>query len=121
MTARNRLIISRYPSPPAPGSARVLESARHLQVKNRNDEAASESKQVKIVPQSRRSHRAGLTPVMQFISLSKPELLVMLCADLVIRQSFHGPSVELVKHLKLLRVIVVFVKELGCLNAPLEH
>ena len=44
MTARNRLMISRYPSPPAPGSAGILESAHHLQGTYRNYEAASKIK-----------------------------------------------------------------------------
>ncbi len=61
------------------------------------------------------------TSVMQLIPLSKPEFLIMLGADLLIRQSFHGSSVELIEHLELLRVIIVFVKELGCLDTPLEH
>ena len=61
------------------------------------------------------------TSIMQFIPLSKPEFLGMLGADFFIRQSFHCSSVELVKHLELLRVVIVFVKELGCLDASLEH
>lgn len=58
---------------------------------------------------------------MQFIPLSNPEFLVVLGADLLICQSFHGSSVQLVKHLELFRIIFVFVKKLGGLDAPLEH
>lgn len=61
------------------------------------------------------------TSIMQFIPLSDPKFLVVLGADLLICQSFHGSSVQLVKHLELFRVIIVFVKELGGLDAPLEH
>ncbi len=58
---------------------------------------------------------------MQFIPLPKPELLIMQGTDLFVRQSFHSPSIELVKHLELLGIVIIFVKELGCLDAPFEH
>ena len=45
----------------------------------------------------------------------------MLGANFLIRQSFHGPSVELIKHLELLRIIIIFVEKLGCLDASFEH
>ena len=55
---------------------------------------------------------------MQLIPLPKPKFLIMLGTDLLIRQSFHSTSVELVKHLELLGIVIIFVKELGCLDAP---
>ena len=82
-------------------------------------EAASES-QRKMVLKNRETRNIP-TSIMQLIPLSQPEFLGMLSAYFFVRQSFHCPSVELVKHLKLLRVVIVVVKELACLDASLEH